>query len=285
MNTKLIEYNGIPIYRTFFGDNINEDNSISLIAKAWYKNSSIPSNSQHKVILANSEEEKEFYENNYDVDVLFCNHNAFLNETRYIIKDDVKKEYNMVISSCFRNYKRIWLAKDIPDILHIGYKNGPLEYIPDFGTRANFKNNSTNMEDWDFFCTKKYVNLLNSSVCGGMFSEVEGACFSSSEYLLCGLPVLSTPSKGGRDVFYNSQNSIICEPSVDGVTKGYNDIMTNLHKFDRYAIRETKLQQMDIFRNRLTEYVKDKLEDVYKITVDLPQLKSLLSYYDNSNEW
>jgi hypothetical protein len=191
----------------------------------------------------------------------------------------------MVVSSAFSNFKRTWLAKEIPNVLHIGYINGRLEYIPDFGKRANFKNNSTNMEDWTYICTKKYVNLLNSSVCGGIFSKVEGACFSSSEYLLCGLPVLSTPSKGGRDVFYNSQNSIICDPTLEGVTNGYNDIMTNLHKFDRNAIRETKLQQMDIFRNRLTEYVKDKLEDSYKITVDPTHLKQLLSYYDNSNEW
>ena len=48
---------------------------------------------------------------------------------------------------------------------------------------------------------------------GGVFSEEEGACWASSEYLLCGLPVVSTHSRGGRDVWYSGHNSLIVEPT------------------------------------------------------------------------
>ena len=50
-----------------------------------------------------------------------------------------------------------------------------------------------------------------------ILSAEEGACFASSEYLLCGIPVVSTPEKGGRSVWYDEYNSITCEPTEDAV--------------------------------------------------------------------
>ena len=47
----------------------------------------------------------------------------------------------------------------------------------------------------------------------------EGANYSSSEYLLCGLPVVSTESSGGRDYWFDDYNSIICKPNEDSVKK------------------------------------------------------------------
>jgi glycosyltransferase involved in cell wall biosynthesis len=53
--------------------------------------------------------------------------------------------------------------------------------------------------------------ILNMSYTGGIYSAEEGGCYSSSEYLLCGLPVVSCFSKGGRDTWFNNYNSIIVE--------------------------------------------------------------------------
>ena len=141
------------------------------------------------------------------------------------------------------------------------------------------------INDWSWICTKKYVSLLNSSICGGIFSLKEGACFASSEYLLCGLPVISTQSVGGRDVFYNENNSVICENNSDSVDEAFHEILSNLSLFDKNVIRENKLNQMDFFRNELTSFVKDKIEDQYNESVNFDELKEILKYYDNSSEW
>jgi glycosyltransferase involved in cell wall biosynthesis len=37
------------------------------------------------------------------------------------------------------------------------------------------------------------------------------------EYMLCGTPVVSTPSTGGRDVFFTPENSIIRDDNPKAV--------------------------------------------------------------------
>lgn len=49
------------------------------------------------------------------------------------------------------------------------------------------------------------TDAIYKSCLGGIFSEHEGACYASTEYLLCGCPVISTPSVGGRDVWYKTE--------------------------------------------------------------------------------
>jgi glycosyltransferase involved in cell wall biosynthesis len=282
-----LRYKNIPIFRLV--NEINEENlnnGITLIANAWYKSENCLKNAEiwpNSIILANTQEEYEYYNEKTEANVIFCNQNAFLNEERYKIIDNVEKKNNMVISSCFSYYKNVHLAKNIDNVLHIGYINSKLEYIPDFGTRANFINNTMDMNDYRWICNKMYTNLLNSSLCGGIFSLHEGACFSSSEYLLCGLPVISTLSKGGRDIFYNNENSIICDANVESVLNSFNEVKNNINFFDKYKIRENHLIQMDYFRNILTEYVKDIIEDKYNESVNFNELKTILKYYDNSN--
>ena len=48
---------------------------------------------------------------------------------------------------------------------------------------------------------------LNRSRTGLCLSEREGAMFASIEYLLCGLPIVTTPSIGGRHVFFEADTS------------------------------------------------------------------------------
>ena len=46
---------------------------------------------------------------------------------------------------------------------------------------------------------------------GLCLSKSEGAMFASIEYLLCGLPIVSTKSVGGRDIFFTDENCIIAD--------------------------------------------------------------------------
>lgn len=288
MILKVIDYEGINIYRLINGIQHSDkyDQGISLFMVPWYTTPMTPWAKvwPNSVVLANSEYEYDHY-TDLGIETLYCNQNAFLNEDRYKILPDATKSFDMVVSSCYRDYKRVSLCKEVPNVLHIGYVNGPLEYIPDFGFRANFQNNSTDITDWRYICTKRYTSLVNSAVCGGIFSDMEGACFASSEYLLCGLPVISTKSVGGRDVFYNTENSIICDDNTTSVRETFDALSQNISLYDPHRIRENKLYQMNYFRDVLTSYVKDQLEDKYGVSVDYRKLSTLLKHYDNSNEW
>lgn len=55
------------------------------------------------------------------------------------------------------------------------------------------------------FSGAKISDYLAAAKCGLVLSAREGASFCSSEYLLCGLPVVDTPAMGGRNVLYPAE--------------------------------------------------------------------------------
>ena len=76
---------------------IFDKNGIIFILCSWYKTDKVSKivklNSEYTiVILANSLEEKSFFESRIKTDVLFCNHNAFLNENKYKIFNSLQKK-------------------------------------------------------------------------------------------------------------------------------------------------------------------------------------------------
>jgi glycosyltransferase involved in cell wall biosynthesis len=64
---------------------------------------------------------------------------------------------------------------------------------------------------------EKVCSVISSSHVGLILSEVEGQCHAAVEYLLCGLPVVSTPSFGGRDEFFDNYGSLICPADENAV--------------------------------------------------------------------
>ncbi|MFZ6763136.1 glycosyltransferase [Pseudoroseomonas sp. WGS1072] len=109
---------------------------------------------------------------------------------------------------------------------------------------------------------ERVVALLNSSEVGLILSAAEGACYASLEYLLCGLPVVSTPSLGGRDAFYDAANAIIVEPKAEAVRDGVALALRQLREgeMDREAIRREAVARMAGFRRVLAGEVARILE-------------------------
>jgi len=89
MKLKILNYKKIPIFRLVCEDNVdNYKTGISLFTVAWYKSTGCIKTSSmwpNSVIIANSEEEYEYYNENSEANVVFANQNAFLNEERYKI--------------------------------------------------------------------------------------------------------------------------------------------------------------------------------------------------------
>jgi hypothetical protein len=60
---------------------------------------------------------------------------------------------------------------------------------------------------------------LNRASVGLCLSEMEGAMLASVEYLLAGLPIVSTPSKGGREIYFDSDYSMIVPAEPQAVAE------------------------------------------------------------------
>jgi glycosyltransferase involved in cell wall biosynthesis len=58
---------------------------------------------------------------------------------------------------------------------------------------------------------------LARAAVGLCLSEVEGAMFSSIEYLVAGLPIVTVPNRGGRDYFFDADYCITAEPNPRAV--------------------------------------------------------------------
>ncbi len=174
--------------------------------------------SQFYIMFNSPHEMSNFAPYGFEGDVI--NHNAWLDESLFSnFGDDVEKKYDAICVARLSAFKRHYLAAKVPRlalIAGINHGNPESEALPPY-TYRNEKVLSA-----DEVCMK-----MNESRCGLIMSEKEGACYSSSEYLLTGIPVVSTKSFGGRDVWYNDYNSIVCEPDEDAIAEAVQHFVDN----------------------------------------------------------
>lgn len=125
---------------------------------------------------------------------IFCNQNVFLRENRYAVTNQ-KKIYNAIYVARITPFKRHALALDIPKLLLIGdYHEKEKDYAEDILNHVRQKHINWIRKVYGILIYR-YINRAHVGLC---LSEQEGAMYASAEYALCGLPVLTTPNKGGR---------------------------------------------------------------------------------------
>ena len=96
---------------------------------------------------------------------------------------------------------------------------------------------------------------LNRARIGLCLSEVEGSNYASMEYMLAGLGVVSTPSRGARDVYFDPEFCIICEPNPEAVRDAVAELKAR--KIPRKHIRQATLKRVEAERRRLIDLIDD----------------------------
>lgn len=111
-------------------------------------------------------------------------HNCFLDYD--LLKPvSVEKEYDLVINTRPENWKRPFLAEKVARLAVIkGANHRPNDFYELNQLNPMYINNER-------ISPSEVAMILCKSYSGGIFSAVEGGCYSSSEYLLLGLPVIS----------------------------------------------------------------------------------------------
>ena len=220
--------------------------------------------------------------------IIIANHNAFIDENVYNISNE-NKIYDIIVNSSFTKLKRLYLVEDIKNIIFIGYKCGDLkefnESIPKNGYLPNFGDKERILDNWNWLDRLDVIKFYNQSKVGGIFSPMEGACFSSSEYLLCGLPVISTECKGGREYWYNNKNSIICKPNKENISQAIELAIKKIEtqEFNSSEIRNNHIELMNKDRNTLTNAVLEKFKGMTNIIPEYNLLFDSLKYYHSNN--
>jgi len=184
--------------------------------------------------------------------ILF-NHNALLNENLINIKQ-VEKIYDAILISRAIPWKRIHLANKINNLAF--FTSDPNRKEVEFPNHVN-KNISVPYNQIN--------DYINQSKCGLILSEIEGACYSSSEYLLAGIPVVSTVSYGGRDLWYTEENSIICDATEDSVKNSVDQILSR--KINPQRIRDKHILLMNHLRSNFINEI-DRIFKIHNINID-----------------
>ena len=198
--------------------------------------------------------------------VLEFNHNSFIDEYTFQIQEE-PKIYNLVMNARPEKVKRPWLAMKVP---HIAAIKGKLFSPNNFWDLGQLHPDYLNQER---ITLDEVVTILNQSYVGGIFSEKEGSCFASSEYLLCGLPVVSTICSGGREIWYNDYNSLIVEPDEYAIAQAVELLANKVKdkKIDPYQIREHHIALSLIQRDRLHRLLNEFIEDL-KVEISAEQI-------------
>lgn len=205
---------------------------------------------------------------------ILLNHNCLLDYNLYTISPGERK-YNAVINSRPFWWKRVFLAEKVDKLAYIAGDDW-----------ANDETSWTGYKEWKHanyhqVHQHKVNEILNNSCCGLILSGNtgdhqqglhEGANYSSSEYLLCGLPVITTPSQGGRDYWFDDYNSITCEPSQESVREAVNVMVGKLKsgEITREKIRSDQITKMNQARKKFIEKTQE-LFNIHQIKIDASQ--------------
>ena len=165
-----------------------------------------------------------------------------------------EKKYDAVYVAAAHPYKRIHLAKKIKKLFVVTY------FWPDVRDEKGL---------WDLHAFEPQVShcefnrdrippdevnrILNQSHTTLALSKKEGAMFASMEYMLAGRPVVSTPSLGGRDLFFDDRYVAITPDTPEGVASGVEQLKNK--SLDPAFIRKETMKKVDASRRSFYDLV------------------------------
>lgn len=177
------------------------------------------------IVLCNTHKEC-CYLDSVGVRAHFINQNITVSENVFRpLTAPLGRLHKAVHNARFHPVKRHWLTFETPDVLHLGRWPASGYTATEAGALIDDLLKSRGHSLWnpryslvdqenDVTCPEGFPKLVNATsvneACncasvGLILSAIEGANYASMEYLLSGLPVVSTKSIGGREVFFDEE--------------------------------------------------------------------------------
>lgn len=143
------------------------------------------------------------------LDVVYASHNHFISPTTFRPLAPVAgREFKAVYSAKFMAHKRHELLTAVNRPLLVGYNFSQTREAVDRLRSALQSPHFANEEYASDRLSPEQMNeVYNRASCGLALSAEEGAMWSSMEYLLAGLPVVTTVNRGGRDYYLDGRFS------------------------------------------------------------------------------
>ncbi len=191
--------------------------------------------------------------------VEFIHQNALLDPGCYSVDAISEKKYDIVYNGRLEHLKRHHLLSDkfstvlvSGNVLNVDDKKiNYLEFIKKIIPNAYLANADKELSDYSFGDNYRELNesninsLYNQSKVGVILSAIEGPNYTSVEYLLAGIPVVSTYNIGGRDEFLDPRFCRIVPSTRKAIEAAIEELISFC--IDPCFIREETIKKMRIY--------------------------------------
>ncbi len=194
------------------------------------------------------------------------NHNCLIDDAIFSPMPEVQPIYDAVYNGRLTSDKRPELAREIEKLALVYYTFGSSaaefhalhEGLRALMPTARFVNELTpNGCQW--LSAADVNKVYAQSRVGLCLSAVEGAMRASIEYLFAGLSVVSTPSLGGRDYFFDEEFCIIAEPDPRSIREAVDALVAR--NVPRDYVRKKTLARVDLDRRRYINLVQGLIDE------------------------
>ena len=197
----------------------------------------------HFVILANTEAEN-WHLSRLGVPNFLANELIFVDDTAFTVDETAKAEFDAVYTARLVPFKRHELGSKIPYLLLLPGLATPEEA----GSIAALLPAATARGVDSYFSKQQMVAHLGRARVGLALSSEEASMRSFMEYLLCGLPVVTTAAAGGRMRYVLEPYVRVADDNADAVADAAAELASA--RFSRMAVRRAALDLLSVERRR-----------------------------------
>lgn len=200
---------------------------------------------------------------------VLLNHKLTVSEQVFRPLPGVPVEFDAIYNARLVPEKRHELAASIPSVAYVTYVEGQVGRQREFRRlrsrilRTGPRHVLLNDLDGGLPVRMPHDEVnraLNRASVGLLLSELEGASYAAVEYLLAGLPVVSTPSRGGREAYFDPEFCLICDPTPEAVRDATAELKAR--QIPRDHIRAATLEKVRVQRERLVAQLGDVMAEL-----------------------
>jgi glycosyltransferase involved in cell wall biosynthesis len=197
----------------------------------------------------------------HGVPCVLHNQNIFIDEAVFKPIAGEERKYQALYNAGLTQFKRHNLCTELDSlVLLYGRWHGLLsdenEYprqVRAMLPKALFVNDSIKPGEYVGLLPHEVAVWYSRAQVGLCLSGNEGAMYASMEYLLSGLPIVSTPSRGGRDHFFDAETCLIVEPTPQAVAAGVAAMIAR--NLSPQFVRERTLEKVWAERRRFLNFL------------------------------
>ncbi len=183
-----------------------------------------------RIIVACNDPSEVPFASGLGFEALLCNQNGFVQDYFYKPRHDAEKVFDAIYNARMVKWKRHSLCRDIARLafLYSPWGEGGEAYrlkLAQEMPSATFINGPAIKGQHRQLHGDELRHAYTSAKVGLCLSASEGAMFSSIEYLLCGLPVVTTASTGGRREMFDDAFCRTVEADAHAVATATRDLI------------------------------------------------------------